>query len=374
MRGHRCADWLRGGTDLRARRVPTAITQRCALPLPLPLMLSLPSPPPLSPSPPSPRPVAVAVMPSQTRTQSLRRIYWQVRLLSRGAARSPCGPHCPCSPRKLSTPRGASALPAAAAAAAAGLPSSLSSPGGEHGGRERRFVVRGAAGVPLCILSVQLGGDGGGLGGTGGGEGGGGGGGGANCGGGDGDGIAVGRVAAAQRAVLVEDVVAASEAWLEAADAPDLYATPPQTHTQLPHLTPPPNLVPPTPLDTGHTLHTTETLPQTPPGPPHPPACLTLHIHPLGESLTPACYQDAHAMGRGVAARAPPPCRACRRRRARCASHRRVAAAGRDGTRSARAAAAAAAAAGRGGWNGRRRDRGGWGQECACGIRRGQSR
>ena len=256
MRGHRCADWLRGGTDLRARRVPTAITQRCALPLPLPLMLSLPSPPPLSPSPPSPRPVAVAVMPSQTRTQSLRRIYWQVRLLSRGAARSPCGPHCPCSPRKLSTPRGASALPAAAAAAAAGLPSSLSSPGGEHGGRERRFVVRGAAGVPLCILSVQLGGDGGGLGGTGGGEGGGGGGGGANCGGGDGDGIAVGRVAAAQRAVLVEDVVAASEAWLEAADAPDLYATPKHTRNcptslHLPTLSLPPHstlAIPSTPL------------------------------------------------------------------------------------------------------------------------------
>ena len=51
MRGDRRSDWLRRGTDLRARRVPTAIAQRCALALPLPLPLSLPLPPPLSPFP-----------------------------------------------------------------------------------------------------------------------------------------------------------------------------------------------------------------------------------------------------------------------------------------------------------------------------------
>ena len=134
---------------------------------------------------------------------------WQVRLLSRGAARSPGGPHC--SPSK------APASPEQGATAAATTPQRLSAAPSprEHGGGERRFVVRSAAGhVPLCILSVQLGGEGGGSGETGGGGGGG--------GGDHGGGSAVRSVAAAQRAVLVEDVVAASAGWLEAADAPDL--------------------------------------------------------------------------------------------------------------------------------------------------------
>ena len=134
------------------------------------------------------------------------------------------------------------------------------------------------------------------------------------------------------------------------------------------HLTPPPNLVP-SHLPPHSTLarggaqgeRAAGSAPPLQPCPITPPHTATLRHHTAttppqpASSWAPAFDQDAHAVGRGVAARASPPCRA-HRRRACCTLQCSVATAGRGGARSA-CAAAALAAAGRGGSRDRWRER-----------------
>ena len=143
---------------------------------------------PLSPAPPSP-PMKLASISPGPSSGSLKPFASQAELPE--AAATPAG-------SAATTPRQPPSSPA---------PSGGDDAAHSHrGGDARRFVVRGAAGTPLCVLSVQLG--------SGGGSGGGGGskGGSSRIGGGGG---ASGYKAMALRSAVVEGVVLATAAWLE---------------------------------------------------------------------------------------------------------------------------------------------------------------